>query len=116
MMTKTDKEEVLKMVLDHSDLQIYLHPETSGRVPVKIKSNDELGSELFIEKFNAKVEFINSIDLSQNPAILDVVSFSYNDKKVVLEIHYAIEGITITGKLIKETNGWSFEDFEVFES
>ncbi|MCG8427698.1 MAG: hypothetical protein MI754_10125, partial [Chromatiales bacterium] len=45
-MKPADKERLFKMILDHPDFQQYLHPELEDRVPLKVKSNSELGTNL----------------------------------------------------------------------
>lgn len=115
-MVNSEKEILLKMILDHHDLQQYLHPDLPERVPVKIKSNNELGTNLSVEKFGKPIEFINSDVSARTVPMLEVVLFNIGVNKVLFEIVYDIEGVTIKGELGRNATGWVFKDFEVFES
>jgi len=61
-MINSEKEILFKMILDHPDLQQYLHPDLQQRVPLRVKSNDELGVNLSIEKFGKPVLFVDTVD------------------------------------------------------
>ena len=115
-MKPADKERLFKMILDHPDFQQYLHPELEDRVPLKVKSNSELGTNLSIEKFGKAIEFVNSINSIEITPILEVISFNIGNNQVSFEILYEIEGVTIKGILESDTTQWSFKEFDVFEN
>ena len=115
IMTNAEKEILFKMILDHPDLQQYLHPNSAGRVPVKIKSNDELGTGLSIHKFGKQVEFVDFVDSSKNIPVFEIILFKINNNRVIFEALYDIEGVTIKVILTKNANRWSFKEVEVFE-
>ena len=115
IMTNAGKEILFKMILDHPDLQQYLHPNSAGRVPLKIKSNDELGTDLSIHKFGKQVAFIDFVDSSKNIPIFEIILFKTNNNRVMFETLYDIEGVTIKGILTMNANRWSFKEVEVFE-
>ncbi len=111
-----DKEAIFTMILAHPDLQQYLHPEVKGRIPLKVKSNEILGVNISVTKFDKPVEFHASSNAAEDAALLEVVAFDVNADKAVFEILYAIEGITIKGALEKHNDQWSFVEFEITES
>lgn len=115
-MINSEKEVLFKMILDHPDLQQYLHPDLAQRVPLKVKSNNELGVDLSIEKFAKPVLFIEAIGSTENTPMLEVVLFEAGDGQVSFKILYAIEGVTIKGVLDKSSGQWLFKEFVVFES
>ncbi len=115
IVTNAEKEVLFKMILDHPDLQQYLHPNSAGRVPLKIKSNDELGTNLSIHKFGEQVEFVDFVGSSKNIPVFEIISFKINNNRVMFEALYDIEGVTIKGILTKNANRWSFKEVEVFE-
>jgi len=111
-MTKSEKEVLFQMILDHSDLQQYLSPYSEGRLQLKVKSNDDLGKNLIIEKFGRRVEFI---DNSPNVPLFEVHSFKAKDTRVTFDIAYEVEGVRIQGILVKKDGDWSFSEMDVFE-
>lgn len=116
IMGKNDKEMIFSMILGHPDLQQYFHPEVKNRVPLKVKSNEYLGVNLSIIKFDKPVEFYTSTGFTSATPLLEVISFNIDTNQSAFEIFYAIEGVTIKGKLEKQNDQWSFIEFEVFES
>ena len=115
-MINSEKEVLFKMILDHPDFQQYLHPELEGRVPLKVKSNDELGTDLSIEKFGQAIRFVDAVDSDENTPLLDVVAFNISGKQVRFDIRYEIEGVTLRGMLEQDAGEWKFKSVEVFES
>ena len=115
-MINSEKEILFKMILDHPDLQQYLHPDLQQRVPLRVKSNDELGVNLSIEKFGKPVLFVDTVVSTRNVPMLEVVLFEVSGDLVSFKILYAIEGVTIKGVLDKISGQWLFKEFEVFES
>ncbi len=116
VMSKDDKEIVFSMILEHPDLQQYFHQEEKNRVPLKIKSNENLGVNLSIIKFGKPVKFYASTDFDSDVPLFEVILFSINNSQATFEILYAIEGVTIRGRIKKQNNQWLFVEFEVFES
>jgi len=116
VMSKNDKETIFSMIIEHSDLQQYFHQEEKNRVPLKIKSNENLGVNLSVIKFDKPVEFYTDKNFDSNDPFFEVILFSINDDNAIFNIVYAVEGITIKGKLKKQSSQWSFVAFEVFES
>jgi len=116
VMSKNDKKSIFSMILEHPDLQQYFHPEEKNRVPLKIKSNENLGVNLSVIKFGKPVEFYASTNFGSDDPFFEVVLFSINGDNAIFNILYAVEGITIKGKLKKQNHQWSFVEFEAFES
>jgi len=116
VMSKNDKETIFSMIIENPDLQQYFHQEEKNRVPLKIKSNESLGINLSITKFGKPVEFYTPTNFDSDDNFFEVVLFNINDDNATFNILYAVEGITIKGKLKKKNGQWSFVEFEVFES
>lgn len=116
VMSKNDKEAIFSMIIEHPDLQQYFHQEEKKRVPLKIKSNEILGIDLSLIKFGKPVAFYASTNFDSDDPFFEVVLFSIKGDNVIFNILYAVEGITIKGKLKKQNHQWSFVEFEVFES
>lgn len=116
VMDKNDKEIIFSMIVEHPDLQQYFHQKEKNRVPVRVKSNENLGVDLSVIKFGKPVEFYVSTDFDSDVPLFEVVLFSIDDNNATFNILYAIEGITVKGELKKQNNQWSFVEFKVFES
>jgi len=116
VMSNNDKETIFSMIIEHPDLQQYFHKKEKNRVPLKVKSNENLGVNLSVIKFGKPVEFYAYINFDSDDPFFEVVLFSINGDNVIFNILYAVEGITIKGKLKKQNRQWSFAEFEVFES
>jgi len=114
-MTDSEKEVLFQMILDHSDLQQYLNPYIDGRLRLTVKSNDELGTNLSIEKFGKKVRFIASDDDSSSMPIFKVYLFKVENTRVTFDIAYEVEGVVIQGVFLKRESGWSFGQIDIFE-
>lgn len=114
-MNNTDKELVIKMILDHPDLQQYLHPELIERVPIKISNISVSNQSLSIRKFNKLVEVVTDKSDNKSPS-LDFISFIQEENNVNFEISYNVEGVTIKGIAKKIDGRWSFIDFDVYEN
>ncbi len=116
VMDTNDKEIIFSMIVEYPDLQQYFHQEEENRVPLRVKSNKNLGTSLSVMKFAKPVEFYTSTDFGSNFPLLEVVLFNIDGNKAVFDILYAIEGITVKGELKKQNNQWSFIEFDIFES
>ena len=114
-MTDSEKEVLFQMILDHSDLQQYLNPYIDGGLRLTVKSNDELGTNLSIEKFGKKVRFIASDDDSSSMPIFKVYLFKVENTRVTFDIAYEVEGVVIQGVFLKRESGWSFGQIDIFE-
>lgn len=111
--SNSEKSLLLQMIADHPDLQQYLHPELAGNVPVKLKSNEQLGTDLSLKKFGLPVQVVASADVG---AVLEVTVFLIEGGRLQFELAYEVQGVTIRGTLVKREEQWAFEDMEVLES
>ncbi|MFT6872804.1 MAG: hypothetical protein ACJAVN_001816 [Roseivirga sp.] len=115
LMTNNDKDTVFSMIIDHPDLQQYFHENEKNRVPLKVKSNKDLGINLSVIKFGKIVEFYLNTDFESTSPLFEVILFKTNTNHVTFDILYAVEGISIKGELKKQDSQWLFVEFEVFE-
>lgn len=111
-----DKENVFKIIIDHPDVQIYFHPEIEGRTPLKVKSNESLGTDLTLEKFGQPVEFIPFTENASSMPLLEVKLFDSDKDRIAFELYYEVEGVTIKGTAIKNASQWLLSEFEVYEN
>ena len=115
-MSSNEKATLFKMILDHPELQQYLHPEVAQRVPVRVKSNAELGSDLAVEKFGQTIKFVDGAGVDEDLPVLEVVTFEISEDRVDFLIRYEVEGVTLRGVLAKEADEWTFEAIEIVET
>ncbi len=113
-MSSKDRELVIKMILDHPDLQQYLHPELLERIPVKVSHSSFSNQDISISKFGESV-LISSEKSTANSPNLDFVTFSEVGNSIKFEIAYDIEGVTVKGLASKTGDSWNFSNFEVYE-
>ena len=115
IMNKNDKETAFLLILNHPELQQYFHEEEDNRIPIKVQTNETLGTDMSITKFDKLVEFYGSNETKNLTPIFEVTQFDFKENRVIFNILYNIEGITIKGKLSKE-NEWKIVEFDVSES
>ena len=92
IMTDIEKERVFKMIVDHPDLQQYLHPELEERVPLRVKSHDALGVNLSVEKFDESIVFVRATE-DGIEEYLEVTAFEIEAAKITFELNYEVEGV-----------------------
>lgn len=111
---KYPKEAIVQAVIDHKQLQPYLHPELPARVPLKV-SDLLIGRNLNLTKFGKKVEIVS--DKSVSGAYLRFTAFSCNNGNYCnLAFQYPIEGLSgVTGVFINRDGSLKFEKTEISE-
>jgi len=113
-MVNASRENILQMIIDHNDVQTYLHPEVAGRVPLMIISNEDT-SGLDVEFYGKPVKFVSKADVSEDAAVLEVDKLSINDGNAEFLLHYNIEGVEIKGAAIRKDAEWVLDDILVSE-
>lgn len=113
IISSTDKTKILKMIIDHSNVQQYYHPDVKGRVPLVIQTHKNIGTDLSLVKFDKPVLFVLE---DSGASALRIKSFKIKPDFVSFEINYSIEGVTIKGEARKKQLEWSFTNFVVSES
>ena len=107
---------VIKLIIDNPQLQYYLHPETPGRKPLKIKSNANLGTNITVNKYNQPVEFLDPNAHINGLPVLDIETWDATNDNINFKIHYEIEGVTVQGQIHKIGNYWNVENYSIFEN
>lgn len=116
-LNQTDKETVLKMILSHPDLQMFLHPEVAGRIPVKVMGDSQFNNDLQIVMFGEQVQFVApGVDTEAVP-VWEIVDFTRSGNGVFrFMLRYAIEGVRVEGAIKRSGSSWQFTEFRVSET
>lgn len=64
--------KVIQLILDHNEIQQYLHPDAENRLPVRVVTNNFIPANITIKKFDNPVLFLTEI--SREPH-LEIVTF-----------------------------------------
>lgn len=114
-MQANNNEIIISMILNHPDLQSYLHPEVAGRLPVKVITTKEMGVDYSVEKYGMPVSFYRDKPEEINNAFVQFRSFVVLNDECVFELVYPVEGVVANGKLKKINNDWIFSEFRLVE-
>ena len=108
-----DNSTIVKMIIDHPDIQQYYHPDVEGRVPLVIVTNNLIENKLALTKFNEPVKFYNKpID----GVFLEITRYDISEDEIIFELMYSEEGVSANGKISKQPEGWIFNSFDIFEN
>jgi hypothetical protein len=110
-----NKEAIIQSILDLGKLQVYLHPEISGRIPLVI-SDHIIGQNLKLNKFKEKVKIVS--DKSVTGAYLRFTVFECKADPTYCNIafEYPIEGVSgSTGLWISPNGSYKFEKTDISE-
>lgn len=104
--------KVVQLILEHSELQQYFHPDKENRLPVRVVTNNLIPTNITINKFDKPVLF-----LSEAPShpYLEIITFKHNSDTIEFFIRYDVEGIGISGKASIEKSQVSLIVFDVVE-
>lgn len=105
--------KVIQLILDHNEIQQYLHPDAENRLPVRVVTNNFIPANITIRKFDNPVLFLTEI--SREPH-LEIVTFKYSGDSIEFFIRYDVEGVSINGKASIEENKITLTVFDVVES
>lgn len=104
---------VIQSILDHKDLQVYLHPEVAGRVPLKVRTGGYFDEDIEIQKFGRRVVVTNSP--IEGPHI-EFKDFTQENKEVHFSFVYEEEGLLVEGDLTLNGEEVSFHRYLVIEN
>lgn len=94
-MDEKSTDNIIELILDHEDVQQYLHPELSSRLPIKIVTNNLLATEVNIRKHGHLVLFTEN---QTSPPYFEIVKYEKNGNSIYFNIRYDVEGVTIEGE------------------
>ena len=95
---------VLKLIVDHSALAPYLHPEVAGRIPVVI-SDHLLEPGVTPSKFGKPLRIVPDREVGAQPH-LRVLTFKVDGPVAKLTLEYKVEGVEAVFTLRRDSNGW----------
>lgn len=104
---------VIQSILDHNEIQQYLHPDTESRLPVRVVTNNLIPTHITIKKFDKPVLFLNEVPTEPH---LEIVTFKHSEDSIEFFIRYDVEGVSISGKASVEENKVTLTVFDVVES
>ncbi len=104
-------DDVVKQILQHQKLAVFLHPEIEGRVPIVIQSNFvNPNIELILYKKPIVV-----IPDSKKQLITNIYMSFFENGKV--SINYPVEGVTGVFEFISDGKGnWKLENANIWEN
>ena len=105
--------KVIKLILDHKEVQQYLHPEISNRIPVKIVTNNLVPLNVNIEKHG---EAVILTDKAATEPFFEINKYITNDNTIIFNLSYEEEGITISGEANTGDNEVKLISFDVIEN
>jgi len=112
----SDVGSILKLVLDQPDLQQYLHSELPERVPIRVLRKDTIFDGIVITKFGGQIEFVDPDQIDQDrEAYLEFETFDVSENTSFVQLHYEIEGVFGTFRLVNDGEVWSVETAEIVE-
>lgn len=104
---------VIQTILDYPKLEIFLHPNVEGRVPVLI-SGQMLPSRVRIVKYGRDVLRMNLSETEGKPVIIfDELTITSSESKV--RLRYPAEGIHASFTLTKKSDLWTVERVQITE-
>ncbi len=109
----SETHQAFKMILDHPDLQAYLHPEKPGRVPLVLKGESQLIQGLSHKKFQKPVQTLSNSDATPATPYFQVEMFAETKMQIQFALNYEAEGIGIRGRLVKSDGKLVFSEYEI---
>lgn len=110
-LASADVQPVVAAVLQHPEVAKYLHPEVSGRVPVRVAIVAPYdGAPLDLALYGAPIKRVGADDIS---AIR--LAIKPQADRVVVEVRYKPEGIFGHVNLIRQNGVWTVQEAEIFE-
>jgi len=113
-----NSEELIQKILDLPKLQWMYQPEVKNRLPIKILATKGINKNQSLSKFEQKVRILTASELKEKD-IKDYIVFDTLEiigDTTNFKLHYAIEGVGCSGKLVREKGEWSVVDYTVWEN
>jgi hypothetical protein len=108
-------KSIVEQVLNHPQLQGFLHPEASGRVPVVISSH-LVNPDLSLQKFGKPVRIVPDATLNSG-AFLRFTDFEMGRVHTSVKIRYEIEGVGGSFRFRRSQDGsWKLIEAEIWET
>lgn len=111
-----DFTQIVRVIIDHPNLQKYFHAELPGRSPLKVLKKESFPEKLPLSKFDVPVDYLKCEELRKSDeAYLDFKKISLENDKAVVEFKYPVEGVVGKVELSKQHGAWAIAKFEIVE-
>lgn len=105
--------KVIQSILEHNEIQQYLHPDIENRLPIRVVTNNLIPAHLTIQKFDKPVLFLSAAPTEPH---LEIVTFKHKGDFIEFFIRYDVEGVSISGIASVEGNKVTLTVFDVVEN
>lgn|GEM_PF-3613838 len=103
----SEKVALIEEILSTQDFQIFLHPELSERLPIRLSKTEFIDKNLNIKSNNQKVLIQkDSVEFSEHTVHIKISKIDCKAKSLRYSIFYPIEGAIIKGNTRKSNEGW----------
>ena len=106
------QEQILQLALNDHELEQYLHPEASGRVPVRV-AGAGVSTHIKLKKFGVPVRVVSSSD--HNGPLLLVTQLVISADAASLQVEYPIEGVFGNFIFANHAGRWAITEAHVYE-
>lgn len=101
-----DKTEIIQTVLDHPEMEEFLHMELENRIPLYILKNEYISEKLNLTKGKHKVVIVEDTTGTKGNYI-KMTDLTVKDRKAEFSLYYKIENMEMSGRLQKEDGKWT---------
>lgn len=106
-LSNKDKANIIEAILTTSDFQMFLHPNLKGRLPIKLVKNQFVSSDLKIVSNGVQVQFVDSLTHPEGGEHqITIEDIDCSGFKILYSVYYPIEGVIISGKILKKGDSW----------
>lgn len=113
--TSEETSQVVQTVLNYPKLYKYFHHKSPGRVPVVLSTN-LVGEEISAVRFSQPVVLKADKDITGPYLRFKTFKCESGNKKCQVLLEYPIEGIELSGSVIKKKDGsWVMENAKIEE-
>ncbi len=106
--------ELLRLLLERSELQAYLHPEVQGRVPLTVVLTEAVPVAPDLECFGRRVAFVPAYLLRGDPH-LAITAIDVGDERAEVRFTYDVEGVTGRALFVRDGEHYRLEALNLVE-
>jgi hypothetical protein len=108
-----DPSDIIQVVLDFPEIEIFLHPEMKERIPVLV-SGDSIPHDFTVKKFGQNVLKVTPAKIETRPIII-FDKISVHSLRAEVDLRYPAEGVNAFFTLKRGSEKWEIERFKVVE-
>jgi len=97
---------IVQKILDIPEIQWIYHPEIKNRIPVKLLETKKINKNIQLIKFNKKIIIISTTNENTCKDCLKINYRTINKNTISVKMAYPIEGVTLSGKLLRVNKEW----------